>query len=213
MVPATLADARAFRIFNLIDQGVSLSDAESLVASIFKVPTATAKRLVNSAVARYAVELQQGLSGTIADVLDAATWDGEHARWEVRMPTTFIRERILEVAARQPVPDPSRAAGSLLAVPRRDLPSGPEGVRTQRESGEMTLDEEISSGFSLLGLLLVFVIGYFAAFFPLTQEILERPAPDVAAGRRALATKIRTYRVLLGGVLVLTIATGIVVAP
>jgi hypothetical protein len=45
----------------------------------------------------------------------------------------------------------------------------------------MTLDEEISSAFSLLGLLLVFVIGYFAAFFPLAQELLERPAPDVAA--------------------------------
>ena len=45
----------------------------------------------------------------------------------------------------------------------------------------MTLDEEISSAFSLLGLLLVFVIGYFVAFFPLAQELLERPAPDVAA--------------------------------
>jgi hypothetical protein len=73
VVPATLADARAFRIFNLIEQGMSLSEAESLVAAIFKVPTATAKRLVNAAVARYAVELQEGLSGTIKDVLDAAT--------------------------------------------------------------------------------------------------------------------------------------------
>ena len=45
----------------------------------------------------------------------------------------------------------------------------------------MTLDEEISSAFSLLGLLLVFVIGYFVAFFPLAQELLERPTPDVAA--------------------------------
>jgi hypothetical protein len=32
-----------------------------------------------------------------------------------------------------------------------------------------------------LGLLLVFVIGYIAAFFPLAQELLERLAPDVAA--------------------------------
>jgi hypothetical protein len=45
----------------------------------------------------------------------------------------------------------------------------------------MTLDEEISSAFSLLGLLLVFVIGYVAAFFSLAQELLERPAPDVVA--------------------------------
>jgi len=27
----------------------------------------------------------------------------------------------------------------------------------------------------------VFVIGYFVAFFPLAQELLERPTPDVAA--------------------------------
>jgi hypothetical protein len=53
-VPATLADAQAFRIFSLLQRGMSLSDAESLVAAIFKVPSATAKRLVNSAVARYA---------------------------------------------------------------------------------------------------------------------------------------------------------------
>jgi hypothetical protein len=72
-VPATLADARAFRIFNLLQQGMSLSDAETLVAAIFKVPSATAKRMVNSAVARYAIELQQGLSGTIGEVLEAAT--------------------------------------------------------------------------------------------------------------------------------------------
>ena len=72
-VPATLADARAFRIFNLLQQGMNLSDAESLVAAIFKVPSATAKRMVNAAVARYSVELQQGLSGTIGEVLDGAT--------------------------------------------------------------------------------------------------------------------------------------------
>jgi hypothetical protein len=116
-VPATLAEARAFRIFNLLQQGMSLSDAETLVAAIFKVPTATAKRMVNSAVARYAIELQQGLSGTIGEVLEAATWDKERERWDIGMPTTFIRERILEAAGRLPVPDPSRAAGSLWRFP------------------------------------------------------------------------------------------------
>jgi hypothetical protein len=67
--------------------------------------------------ARYAVELREGLSGTIKDVLDAATWDSEHERWGVGMPTTFIRDRILEVAYRQPVPDPTRPAGSLWRFP------------------------------------------------------------------------------------------------
>jgi hypothetical protein len=116
-VPATLADARAFRIFNLLQQGMSLSDAETLVAAIFKVPAASAKRMVNSAVARYAVELQQGLRGTITEVLEAAAWDGDRERWDLRMPPTFIRERILEAAARLPVPDPSRSAGSLWRFP------------------------------------------------------------------------------------------------
>lgn len=116
-VPATLADARAFRIFNLLQQGMSLSDAESLVAAIFKVPSATAKRMVNSAVARYSIELGQGLSGTISEVLEGATWDEGRERWEIRMPPTFIRERVLEVAARLTVPDPGRAAGSLWRFP------------------------------------------------------------------------------------------------
>jgi hypothetical protein len=75
------------------------------------------------------------------------------------------------------------------------------------------LDDEIATAFGLLGLLLVFVIGYFAALFPLVQDLLERPAPEVAADRRALVSRLRTYRVLVGGVLLLAIATGIVVTP
>jgi hypothetical protein len=116
-VPATLAEVRAFRILNLLQQGMSLSDAEPLVAAIFKVPSATAKRLVSSAVARFAVELQEGLSGTIGEVLETATWDKDRERWDLRMPPTFIRERILEVAASLAVPDPGRAAGSLWRFP------------------------------------------------------------------------------------------------
>jgi hypothetical protein len=34
------------------------------------------------------------------------------------------------------------------------------------------------SAFGALGLLLVFVIGYFAALFPPTQDLLEQPAPE-----------------------------------
>jgi hypothetical protein len=76
-----------------------------------------------------------------------------------------------------------------------------------------TLDDEISSAFALLGLLLVFVIGYFAALFPLAQDLLEQPAPEVKADRRALISRLRTYRVLVEGVLLLTVATGVVVTP
>jgi hypothetical protein len=76
-----------------------------------------------------------------------------------------------------------------------------------------TLDDEISTAFGLLGLLLVFVIGYFAALFPLAQDLLERPAPEVVADRRALVSRLRTYRILVGGVLLLTVGTGVVVTP
>ncbi len=75
------------------------------------------------------------------------------------------------------------------------------------------LDDEISTAFGLLGLLLVFVIGYFAALFPLAQDLLERPAPEVAADRRALISRLRTYRVLVGGVLLLAVGTSVVVTP
>jgi len=212
-VPATLAEARAFRIFNLLQQGMTLSDSEALVAAIFKVPSTTARRLVSFAVARYAVELQQGLSGTISEMLEAASWDDERERWDIRMPPTVIRERILEAAARLPVPDPSRPAGSLWRFPDETY----QAVRKEFGLGktpEMTrLDDQISTAFALLGLLLVFVIGYFAAFFPLVQDLLEQPTPDIAADRRALISRLRTYRILVEGVLLLTVATGVVVTP
>lgn len=77
----------------------------------------------------------------------------------------------------------------------------------------MTLNSEITSTFTLLSLLLVFVIGYFAALFPVAQDLLERPTPEIAADRRALISRLRTYRILVGGVLLLTAATGVVVGP
>jgi hypothetical protein len=77
----------------------------------------------------------------------------------------------------------------------------------------MTLDEEISNAFALLGVLLVFVIGYFSALFPLAQDLIERPAPEIEADRQALVVRLRTYRVLVGGLSLLTVATGIVVTP
>jgi hypothetical protein len=117
MVPNTLAEVRAFRIFALVQQGVSLSDVEALVAVVFKVPTATAKRLVSSTVARYAVELAEALKAAIGAVLDAAEWDSESGRWEVRMGSAFLRERIFAAADPLPVPDPVRGGGSVWRFP------------------------------------------------------------------------------------------------
>jgi len=75
------------------------------------------------------------------------------------------------------------------------------------------LDTQISSAFALLALLLVFVIGYFAAFFPLAQDLLDRQTPDVAADKQVLKAQLRTYRMLVGGVLLLAALTGLILAP
>jgi hypothetical protein len=75
------------------------------------------------------------------------------------------------------------------------------------------LDDQISSAFSLLALLLVFVIGYFAAFLPLVQDVLDKDIPDVADGRTNLISGLRAYRILVGGVLLLAVMTGAVLGP
>jgi len=109
VVPSGMADLRAFRIFCLLQEGMTLGEAEVLVAAIFKVPSATAKRFVNAAVARYSVELSEGVMKVIQDSLEDADWDENKGRWEVRIASTFVRERMLDVLGRIDLPDPSPA--------------------------------------------------------------------------------------------------------
>ena len=47
-VPSTITDARSFRIFFLLQEGMSLGEAERLVAALFKVPAGTARRWVSA---------------------------------------------------------------------------------------------------------------------------------------------------------------------
>jgi hypothetical protein len=107
---------------------MSLSEAETLVAAIFKVPSATAKRMVNSADARYSIELQHGLSGTArapnprrSPSAIATTLTPKSAEQNVESLSTagFVlarsqrRERL-----------PARSAGSQVRSPgRRSSPS------------------------------------------------------------------------------------------
>lgn len=103
---SSMADLRSFRILCLLEQGMTLAEAEDLVALLFKVPASTAKRMVNTAVARYFVELQAALKKIILELLESAKWDQESKRWEVSIPTTFVRERILEGLGRVDLPTP-----------------------------------------------------------------------------------------------------------
>jgi hypothetical protein len=109
---SSMPDLRSFRIFCLLQEGMALADAEGLVGSLFKVPPATAKRMVNGAVARYAIELDGRLADNVASLLDGANWrDG---RWEMRMPSTFDRERVWEVVNRLDVPNPAQTERGAL---------------------------------------------------------------------------------------------------
>jgi uncharacterized membrane protein len=77
----------------------------------------------------------------------------------------------------------------------------------------VSLDTQITDAFALLGLLLAFLFGYFAAVFPLVQALLDQPRPEAKDDRQALAGQLGTYRVLVSGILLLIVATAVVVAP
>jgi hypothetical protein len=76
-----------------------------------------------------------------------------------------------------------------------------------------SLDREISDVMNLLGLLVVFVVGYFSAVVPSADEAWGRPTPDVAFDRSTLANRLRAHRNLLVGIMVLITAVLTIVGP
>jgi hypothetical protein len=113
---SSMADLRAYRISCLLEEGLGLSEAEPVVQAIFQVPSGTARRMVNTAVARYGIELSASVGQTIRGLLDAATW--REGRWEMRMPSAFVRERVWDVVNRLDVPNPVTAErGAVWKVP------------------------------------------------------------------------------------------------
>ena len=103
---SNMADLRSFRIFCLLRQGVSMSDAETVVAALFKVTPPTARRLVREAVARYSVELDEDVRGEVVAALEDATWDKEETRWQIRLRSGLTRDRVVEVLSRMDLPEP-----------------------------------------------------------------------------------------------------------
>src|SRR5207244_12325068 len=79
-----------------------------------------------------------------------------------------------------PHPGPPRPR---LGVRRRDLSGAARAARAGDESSSfvMSLDSQISDAFGLLGLLFVFVLGFFAAFVPVAEELIERSLPVSAS--------------------------------
>lgn len=116
VVPGGLREARLYRVFLLLQAGVTLSEAQALVAAIFKETPGRARGLVESAIARYDVELRTSVDARVTEVLDDAAW--EEDRWEVELPLGFVRDRVLDIAAAMPLADPTRAGrGAIYRFP------------------------------------------------------------------------------------------------
>lgn len=79
----------------------------------------------------------------------------------------------------------------------------------------MNLDRQITDVFNLIALLLVFVLGFFAAFFPQADDLIERDLPASAsqADRAQLIRRLRSYRLLVGGTGALTAIVLAVLGP
>lgn len=110
---STMAELRMFRVFCLLDNGMSLTEAEELVAKLFKLSPSGARRVVSATLARYAFELDAKVNTAVQGSLEAATFDEKISkRWEVRLPAGFVRDRALELcrASDQPNPTPDRGA-------------------------------------------------------------------------------------------------------
>jgi hypothetical protein len=116
VVPGAMREARMFRVYQLLKAGVTLVEAQAIVAAVFKETPGRARGLVESAIARYDVELRESVDARVQGVLDAASW--QDPRWEVELPTGFVRDRVLEAAAETSLADPSRAGrGAVYQFP------------------------------------------------------------------------------------------------
>jgi hypothetical protein len=87
-------------------------------------------------------------------------------------------------------------------------------MRSSAEAAEVTtLEQEVSDAIGLIGLLLVFVVGYFSAVIPSSDELVGRPTPNVGYDRAQLANRLRSLRNLFVGLGVLIVAVLAVLAP
>lgn len=110
---SSIADQRAYRIYCLLEAGMTLEEAEAIVAAIFGVESRRAKTMVNGAVARYRVELRGKVGEAITVLLDEAEWDKD-GNWVMRLPSLFVRDRVADELEALDVPDPVPARRGTL---------------------------------------------------------------------------------------------------
>jgi hypothetical protein len=71
-------------------------------------------------------------------------------------------------------------------------------------TADQQLELEITQVFTLLGVLLVFVLAYLSALLPQIEELLARPTPEVHEDRDRLVARLAAYRRLVLVELLLT---------
>src|SRR2546425_8585959 len=57
----TMSELRLYRTYRLLAGGMSFTDAETLLPAVFKITPASARRLIETTVARYEVELKEAV--------------------------------------------------------------------------------------------------------------------------------------------------------
>lgn len=108
---SSMSDLRMYRVYRLLDGGMSLDESEQLVATLFKMTPAGARRVVSATLARYVFELQGSARDALAERFDAANYDGD-GKWEVILPPGFVRDAATAMWSRgtQPNPEPKQGA-------------------------------------------------------------------------------------------------------
>lgn len=107
---SSIADIRSHRIVCLLSNGLPLSEADRLVARLFRVTTAAARRLIVGAAARFPGEFKDMMRAEATRVLSDPRWESEEHRWHVLLRPGLTRDFVIEIAKDSGHANP-RAAG------------------------------------------------------------------------------------------------------
>lgn len=101
-----------FRVFCLIDAGLKAKNSEDVVAALFKIPAATARRLIENAFARYSIELRATVVTEVGSKLNEAT-PIANKKWRLVLPAGFVRDAVLTTCSASDKPNPTNPKGSV----------------------------------------------------------------------------------------------------
>ncbi|WP_166133927.1 hypothetical protein [Nocardioides ochotonae] len=114
---SSMSELRMFRVACLVNAGLPIDKVEQLVASLFKLTPAGARRIVAASFARYPVELRGSADGAVKEQLGRAALTADE-EWEVRLPPGFVRDRVLSMCRESDQPDPKPKYGAIWLLPQ-----------------------------------------------------------------------------------------------